>query len=105
MKSVTAQTITHSGEFEIAAIQPLCDNYPSRVKIKPNLSMSNGQVSAFVNWWTETQISQVDTTKWVTIDNGAFSSTLPDTLIAHVLVYKAFLYVADSTALTNIVYK
>jgi len=100
-----AQTITYEGEYAIAAIHPLCDNYDSRVKIKPNLSISNGVTSAFVNWWTEIKLSQTDNAKWVQVDYGGFSASLPDTLIRHVLVYKAFLYVADSTTLTNITYK
>ena len=99
-----AQTIHYEGQYAVAAIQPICDNYDSRVKILPNLSISNGVVSAFVNWSTEVKISQTDTGKWVQIDFGGFSASLPDTLIAHVLIYKAFLYVADSTALTNITY-
>ena len=103
--NASAQIIHYEGEYAIAAINPLCDNYDSRVKIKPNLSISNGVTSAFVDWWTEIKLSQTDTAKWVQIDHGGFSSSLPDTLIRHVLVYKAFLYVADSTALTNIVYK
>lgn len=103
--NASAQVIHYEGEYAVAAISPLCNNYDSRVKIRPNLSISNGVVSAFVNWSTEVKMSQIDTAKWVTIDFGGFSASLPDTLVAHVLIYKAFWYVRDSTPLTNITYK
>lgn len=100
-----AQTIHYEGEYAIAAIQPLCDNYDSRVKIHPVLSTSNGIPSAFVNWWTEIKLSQVDTAKWIPIDFGGFSSSLPDTIIIHQIVIKAFWHISDSAGLTNISYK